>query len=126
MRVCLDPHSRALLVQCRFELEQEMTMNRPHAYTGLCACHPGASRRGFLQSLAGLGAAGALGASGCASLATPAKAHRIDVHHHLSPPAWVSALKKAKLDTPPVTNWSPQKSLDDMDQAGIEIGRAHV
>jgi predicted TIM-barrel fold metal-dependent hydrolase len=119
MRVCLDPHPSALLVQCRFELEQEMTMNRPHAYTGLCACHPGASRRGFLQSLAGLGAAGALGASGCASLATPAKAHRIDVHHHLSPPAWVSALKKAKLDTPPVTNWSPQKSLDDMDQAGI-------
>ncbi len=94
-------------------------MNRPHAYTGFCECHPGASRRGFLQSLAGIGAVGALSASGCATVMGPAPAHRIDVHHHLSPPAWVTALKKAKLDTPPVTNWSPQKSLDDMDQAGI-------
>ncbi len=94
-------------------------MNRPHPYTASCPCHPGASRRGFLQSLAGLGTVGALGASGCASVLTPPKPHRIDVHHHLSPPVWVHALKKAKLDSPPVNNWTPQKSLDDMDQAGI-------
>ena len=98
---------------------KEFEVNRPHAYTGFCACHSGASRRGFLQSLAGLGAVGALGASGCASVVTPGKPHRIDVHHHISPPSWVTALKKAKLDTPPVNNWTPQKSLDDMDLAGI-------
>ena len=96
-----------------------MALNRPHAYSGFCACHPQASRRGFLQSLAGIGAVGALGTSGCASVMAPPKPHRIDVHHHLSPPEWVTALKKAKLDTPPVTRWTPQKSLDDMDQAGI-------
>ena len=28
-------------------------------------------------------------------------------------------LKKAKLDNPPLANWSAQKSLDDMDKAGI-------
>jgi predicted TIM-barrel fold metal-dependent hydrolase len=49
----------------------------------------------------------------------PAKPQRIDVHHHISPPVWVEALKKAGLDSPPVTNWTPQRSLDDMDKAGV-------
>jgi len=31
----------------------------------------------------------------------------------------VEALKKARLDTPPVVNWTPQKSLDDMDRGGV-------
>ena len=69
-----------------------------------------------MQSLAGVGA---LGLSACTTLGASAKPHRIDVHHHLSPPVWVEALKKARQDSPPVNNWTPQKSLDDMDQAGI-------
>lgn len=92
--------------------------HHPH-YVSRCTCHAGPSRRGFLQSLGGLGAMGALASTGCASLGEPAKPHRIDVHHHISPPAWVSALKKSQLDTPPVTRWTPQQSLDDMDKAGI-------
>jgi predicted TIM-barrel fold metal-dependent hydrolase len=43
---------------------------------------------------------------------------RIDVHHHVSPAPFVDALKKAHLDTPPIDNWTAQKSLDDMDQGG--------
>ena len=66
----------------------------------------------------GAAAFGALAASGCATMA-PAGPHRIDVHHHISPPAWVNALKAAKLDSPPVNNWTPQRSIDDMDKAGI-------
>ena len=50
---------------------------------------------------------------------TAATPHRIDVHHHISPPTWLDAVKKAKLDNPPLANWSTQKSLDDMDKAGI-------
>jgi predicted TIM-barrel fold metal-dependent hydrolase len=76
------------------------------------------SRRSFV---AGGMAAFGLGAV-AASLPAPAIAqtpHRIDVHHHISPPVWVEALKKARLDSPPVNNWTPQKSLDDMDKAGI-------
>ena len=119
MRVCLDPQARSVLMQWGIQFHQEMALNHPHVYSGFCACHPQASRRGFLQSLAGIGAVGALGTSGCASVMAPPKQHRIAVHHHLSPPEWVTALKKAKLDTPPVNNWTPQKSLDDMDQAGI-------
>jgi hypothetical protein len=57
------------------------------------------------------------GAADSAGLPTKAfaqaKPHRIDVHHHLSPPPWVDALRKAGLDTPPVTSWTPQRSLDD-------------
>jgi predicted TIM-barrel fold metal-dependent hydrolase len=48
-----------------------------------------------------------------------AKPHRIDVHHHLVPPPWVEAVKQAKLDNPPMTSWTPEKSLEDMDKAGI-------
>jgi 6-methylsalicylate decarboxylase len=77
--------------------------------------NPSLSRRNFV--------AGGLAAVGLASAGAPArtqaKPRRIDVHHHLSPPPWVDALKKAGLDTPPVTGWTPQRSLDDMDQAGV-------
>lgn len=47
------------------------------------------------------------------------KPHRIDVHHHIVPPSWLDALKKARLDTPPVNAWTPQRSIEDMDKAGI-------
>jgi predicted TIM-barrel fold metal-dependent hydrolase len=98
-------------------------MNNHHGLGSQCACHAGlnllASRRSFLGAMGAVGAAGALASSGCASLGGPAKPHRIDVHHHISPPSWVTALKKSKLDTPPVADWTPQRSLDDMDKAGI-------
>src|SRR5215467_12111803 len=61
---------------------------------------------------------GAFAAAG-RKAAAQAKPHRIDMHHHVSPPSWLDAVKKAKRDNPPMVNWSPQKSLDDMDRAGI-------
>jgi 6-methylsalicylate decarboxylase len=77
------------------------------------------SRRNFV---AGGAAALGLGATATAvpsRLLAQAKPHRIDVHHHLSPPPYVDALKRAGLDTPPVTSWTPQRSLDDMDKGGV-------
>jgi 6-methylsalicylate decarboxylase len=44
--------------------------------------------------------------------------HMIDVHHHVVPPAYVDAVRRAKLDNPPMTSWTPEKSLEDMDKAG--------
>jgi hypothetical protein len=41
------------------------------------------------------------------------------VHHHISPPVWLEAVKRAKLDNPPMANWSPEKSLEDMDKGGV-------
>ena len=58
-----------------------------------------------------------LGLSG--GLLAQASGHRIDVHHHVTPPVWLAELKKAKKDNPPLANWSVQRSLDDMDKAGI-------
>jgi predicted TIM-barrel fold metal-dependent hydrolase len=61
-------------------------------------------------------------AAGLLGAAAPSEAPwRIDVHHHISPPAWLTAVKQAKLDTPPMNNWSPQASLDAMDEAGVMI-----
>jgi predicted TIM-barrel fold metal-dependent hydrolase len=79
-----------------------------------------ASRRGFLAGAATL--SGLMAASGLVLPGRPwaqAKPHRIDVHHHITPPKWLDAVRKAKRDNPPMANWSPQKSLDDMDKAGI-------
>ena len=96
-------------------------MSKPVDQSFLCACTP-TTRRGFLTgSLSGLSLAG-LGIStltACVSTPTATKTPRIDVHHHVAPPPWVSALKKSKLDSPPVNNWTVQRSLDDMDKAGI-------
>jgi len=74
-------------------------------------------RREFLAG--GIAALGLGAFAAGRNAAAQAKPHRIDVHHHVSPPSWLDAVKKAKLDNPPMVNWSPQKSLDDMDQAGI-------
>jgi predicted TIM-barrel fold metal-dependent hydrolase len=71
-------------------------------------------RRGLLTGGSALAVAGLLGSARAAD-----KPFRIDVHHHISPPTWLDAVKQAKLDTPPMVNWSPEKSLQDMDQGGV-------
>lgn len=77
----------------------------------------GISRRNFVA-----GGIAAFGFGAATSIPAPAlaqtKPHRIDVHHHISPPVWVEALKKAGLANRPILNWTPQRSLDDMDKAG--------
>jgi len=75
-----------------------------------CPCHPFLSRRGFLAGATALAATGAQAQTA---------QHRIDVHHHITAPTWLDAVKKAKLDNPPLSNWTPQRSIEDMDKAGI-------
>ena len=81
-----------------------------------CACHP--MRRtvlmgGALFALSGL-------ARRAAAQTQPAPpAGRIDVHHHLTPPGYVSAIGNKAPVFPPTANWTVQKSLDDMAQAGV-------
>jgi 6-methylsalicylate decarboxylase len=78
-------------------------------------------RRSLLIGGAATGGLFASGICGCGSAhaQTPASAHRIDVHHHVTPPTWLAAIKKAKFDNPPLANWSPQKSIDEMGKAGV-------
>jgi predicted TIM-barrel fold metal-dependent hydrolase len=78
-------------------------------------------RRGLLAGASALAATG-LAATGLAAtgLAWGAeRPFRIDVHHHISPPTWLEALRKVKLDTPPMVAWSPEKTLEDMDRGGV-------
>jgi len=88
-----------------------------------CLCCPPQSeagpmtRRGFLASAA---AAGAVAATALpAKVFAQAKPHRIDVHHHISAPTWLDAMKRIKAANPPMANWSVQKTLDDMDKGGV-------
>ena len=74
-----------------------------------CAC----GRRHFLI---GGSAAALFGASGAQAAGKP---RRIDVHHHIVPPVWLEALKAAKQSNPIIEGWTPAKSLEDMDKAGI-------
>ena len=107
-----------------------MNQARRKFFNGCACCASTAivGRREFLAGgIAALGV-GAFAATGIGSKAAAqgaqAKPHRIDVHHHISPPPWLDAVKKAKLDNPPLANWSAQKSLDDMDKAGIATAMA--
>jgi 6-methylsalicylate decarboxylase len=79
-------------------------------------CHGHAlpiSRRGVIAGLA------ALGAGGTAVAQTPAKPDRIDIHHHFSPPPWISAVKGREMLQRANTEWTPARSIEDMDQAGV-------
>ena len=90
-----------------------------------CRCCNGAgisaaskiSRRGML------GGGGALALSALAPLRaqaeTPAKPAFIDVHHHLAPPAYIAGLKEHHIGLPPTLEWTPEKSLADMDTSGV-------
>lgn len=49
-------------------------------------------------------------------MATP---HRIDVHHHPSPPSYLSARFARDKQYAPQKNWTVERSLDDMDRGGV-------
>jgi len=75
------------------------------------------SRRTFLAGLAALGAGTVL--PGCQTAgggSASGKPYRIDVHHHIAPPAYSSALKAMMRGH---AKWSPQASIEDMDKSGI-------
>jgi 6-methylsalicylate decarboxylase len=47
-------------------------------------------------------------------------AKRIDVHHHFTPPAYFREFSSGELP-PPVKNWTPAKSIKDMDRSGVTM-----
>jgi predicted TIM-barrel fold metal-dependent hydrolase len=73
------------------------------------------SRRSFVAG----GLAAAAGAGFAPKAAAQAKPHRIDVHHHIVPPAWLNAMNRIGRTNPPLLNWSAQKTLEDMDEGGV-------
>jgi 6-methylsalicylate decarboxylase len=100
-----------------------------HQFFSSCGCcEPGPAfagqaidRRSFLAGgTAALGAALATSAvaPSPAAAQAPAKRRRIDVHHHIVPPAQAEALASHR--STGVPKWSIAMSLDDMDKAGID------
>ncbi len=78
------------------------------------------TRRKFLSGLAALGASTLV--SACKSMEQMPAAghttpHRIDVHHHLLPPAYMVAAASRRLGPAPA--WSPARSVEEMDRSGI-------
>jgi predicted TIM-barrel fold metal-dependent hydrolase len=85
-----------------------------------CDC---TSRRSLLKSFGAVAAGTALAtptvwAQGGGS--TPAKPHRIDVHHHFYPPWLLEAWRNANVRNPPVVQqWKLATGLEQMDRAGV-------
>ncbi len=93
-------------------------MSSHQALHGFSACGCHMPRRGFLTALAAAGATALL--PRCEALAQASGVReRIDTHHHLFSPAYVKELQALKLAPPIVSNWSLEKTFDDMDKAGV-------
>src|SRR5262245_10677508 len=79
---------------------------------------PEIARRKFLAGMAVFGAGALVSRREAEAQMATAKPHRIDVHHHHTPPPYVAAIT-AKNIPGPVRDWTPEKSLADMDKAGV-------
>ena len=78
----------------------------------------GVARREFLTGVAALTAGLLLERGETEAQMSTAKPHRIDVHHHHTPPPYLAALTARNI-IGPVREWTPEKSLADMDRAGV-------
>jgi predicted TIM-barrel fold metal-dependent hydrolase len=72
---------------------------------------------GALATL-GLAATGEFSAAPAQPAANP---RRIDIHHHLAPPAWLDYVKGRELLQPANVAWTPAKSIEDMDKGGVAM-----
>ncbi len=80
----------------------------------------GTSRRSVLSGgLAAIVGAGLARSAAAQQPGAAAKPHRIDVHHHIAPPTYVTEIAGRNLIAPPTRNWTLAKSIEDMDKAGV-------
>jgi len=80
------------------------------------------NRRNFMAGAAAMAAAGLCKPPrASAQTAEAVKSYRIDVHHHLSPPTYIAASNAGNFGEPPMKKWTPEKSLQDMDKAGVAV-----
>ncbi len=85
------------------------------------------NRRNFMVGAAAMATVGLVKPNRSAAQTTEAtKPYRIDVHHHLSPPTYISASNASNFGDPLMKNWTPEKSLQDMDRAGVAAAMLSV
>ena len=107
--------------------QHDAAHHHQHQHTPGEACGCGTGRRTFLTGASALAAAALLPSVGLGQAVAPAAApFRIDVHHHPYFPAYLDAVAKIRPVTPSLRDWTPQKSIDDMDQAGVRTAMLSI
>src|SRR5450631_2255149 len=116
-------------------LDGEDVMNNGHrwSYRGCACCDQSAlslsgaalNRRNFMAGAAAMAAIG-LPRGAAAQTGEPAKPYRIDVHHHVSPPTYIAASNANNFGDPLMKGWTPEKSIQDMDKAGVAVAMLSV
>src|SRR3954470_213950 len=84
------------------------------------------SRRAFMLGAGALALTAAAGGGHAVAQTAEAKPFRIDVHHHLSPPTYVTASNESGFGDALMKNWTIEKTLDDMDKAGTATAMLSV
>src|SRR5437879_10774692 len=82
----------------------------------------GPSRRSFLVGLAATGAIAAFSKRTAAlqnGPAASAKPFRIDTHHHFTTPKLFELSTAKGVNQPTLKGWTPEKSIEDMNQGGL-------
>src|ERR1039457_5909366 len=82
----------------------------------------GVARRKFIAALSALSAAAVLPDAflqAQMSSGVPARPYRIDTHHHFSAPGLIAAIAARKTNQRPLEQWTPSKSIEDMDKSGV-------
>src|SRR5882672_6834700 len=82
-------------------------------------------RREFLTRVAALGATVLLPRGEAEAQMATTQPHRIDVHHHHTPPPYLAAITARNI-LGPVRDWTPEKSIADMDKAGVATAMTSI
>jgi len=83
-------------------------------------CALRATRREFLKGLGAMGGAALLpNLSSGQSAANATQPFRVDVHHHFASPGFVAEMTNRSLGNPRYRLWTPQVSLDEMDEGAV-------
>lgn len=82
---------------------------------------PSIDRRTFLEVALGMAVTTHIGGRSTAAqqLTAATNPHRIDMHHHFAPPAWIADVKGRPLLQPANTRWTPEQSIEDMDRGAV-------
>jgi 6-methylsalicylate decarboxylase len=82
-------------------------------------------RRKFLGGMTALGAGALFSRHEAEAQMATVKPHRIDVHHHHTPPPYLAAITAQNIPGP-VRDWTPEKSIADMDKAGVATAMTSI
>ena len=88
---------------------------------GARSASSGVPRREFIVGLAALGAAAVIPQASAVQTGSAAatKPYRIDTHHHFSIPKLYAQSTAKGVNHPGLQDWTPEKSLEEMDKGGV-------